>query len=434
LLGGEANREAIDEAWEPVLFNETHDLTSGVMVDKVYDDSMQRYAQARAMTEKLIKGSLEIIESKIDTAGSGVPVIVFNMLGWPRSDVAEVEVPFAEAGVRQVTLFDSEAKPVPLQFLKVLRNEDGGIRQARIALITRDVPAMGYAVYHVVANAPTTAKEAPAQAHNRMRDDFASIENEFYKATFNLWTGEMTSLFLKEDNWEALSGPGNIVAREYDGGDFWELYGTLNGGRFTAMKKEIPAPRAAYTQWSSDFVRGSGSTNEGAVFSEFRIRHALGKNHFATRVRLYRGLRRIDISTELVNEEELVRYRAVFPANVQNGTLMEEIPFGAIERPQKREFPAQNWMDYSDGAHGLTVLNQGLPGSNLADGKLMISLMRSARLISYGFSGGYEPGVGSDSGLGIGGKYTLNYAMVPDTGDWRGGQHRGARAWSSTIR
>jgi alpha-mannosidase len=45
--------------------------------------------------------------------------------------------------------------------------------------------------------------------------------------------------------------------------------------------------------------------------------------------------------------------------------------------------------------------------------------MRSARLISYGYVGGYEPGVGSDTGLGLGKKYTLDYALVPHTGDWR---------------
>ncbi len=120
-----------------------------------------------------------------------------------------------------------------------------------------------------------------------------------------------------------------------------------------------------------------------------------------------------------MNEEEFVRYRVVFPSTIQNGTAMEEIPFGAIERPERQEFPAQNWIDYGDGAHGLSLINQGLPGNNVADGELMLSLMRSARLISYGFSGGYEPGVGSDSGLGIGGKYTLNYAVVPHAGDWR---------------
>jgi alpha-mannosidase len=356
--------------------------------------------------------------ARVDTSGKGVPITVFNTLGWRRTDVTEVDVPFSDPGVQQIALFDAEGNAVPMQFLNVLRNDDGGVRQARIAFIAHNIPAMGYAVYHVVPNV-AGPPEPSAQVHNTMRDDNAAIENEFYRARFNLWTGEMTSLVLKENNWEALAKPGNIVAREYDGGDFWELYGTLNGARFTSMKKEILSPRPAYTHWSSDFVGGSGATTSGAVFSEFHIAHPFGKNQFATHVRLYNGLRRIDISTDLVNEEEFVRYRVVFPTTIRNGTAMEEIPFGAIERPERQEFPAQNWIDYGDGAHGLSLINQGLPGNNVADGKLMLSLMRSARLISYSFSGGYEPGVGSDSGLGIGGKYTLNYAVVPHAGDWR---------------
>jgi alpha-mannosidase len=52
----------------------------------------------------------------------------------------------------------------------------------------------------------------------------------------------------------------------------------------------------------------------------------------------------------------------------------------------------------------------------------MLSLMRSARLISYGFMGGYEPGVGSDTGLGLGKTYKLNYAVIPHAGDWRSDQ------------
>jgi alpha-mannosidase len=417
-FGAVSNNESIEQAWEPLLFNQTHDLTSGVMVDKVYQDSMERYAHARLLAEGLINNSLDSIVARVDTSGKGVPLAVFNTLAWPRTDVTEVDVPFADQGVKQFALFDAEGQALPVQFLSVLRNEDGGIRQARIAFIARNVPAMGYAVYHAVPNV-AGPPEPPTQSRNTTREDKATIENEFYRATFNLWTGEMTSLILKENNWEALTNAGNVVAREYDGGDFWELYGTLNGGRFTSMKKEILAPRPAYTQWSSDTVGGSGAARSGAVFSDFHIRHPFGKNQFATSVRIYHGLRRIDISTELVNQEEFVRYRAVFPTTIQNGTVMEEIPFGAIERPQRQEFPAQNWIDYSDGTHGLSLINQGLPGNNVADGKLMLSLMRSARLISYGFIGGYEPGVGSDTGLGLGGKYTLNYALVPHSGDWR---------------
>jgi alpha-mannosidase len=340
VLGGPTNRESIDQAWEPLLFNQAHDLTSGVMVDKVYEDSMRRYAHARMLTEDLIQGGLDSIVGRVDTSGKGVPIIVFNTLGWPRTDAAKVDVPFSNPEIQQIALFDAEGNRVPIQFLNVLRNEDGGIRQARIAFVARNIPAMGYAIYHAVPNVAGPPGSA-AQSHDSTRDDSARIENEFYRATFNLWTGEMTSLVLKENNWEALASSGNVVAREYDGGDFWELYGTLNGARFTSMKREILPPRAAYTQWSSDSVGGSGATSSGDVFSEFHISHPFGKNQFATHVRIYKGLRRIDISTELVNQEEFVRYRVVFPTTIRSGTFMEEIPFGAIERPQRQEFPSE---------------------------------------------------------------------------------------------
>ncbi len=418
-LGARAERETIEDGWEPVLFNQAHDLSSGVMVDKVYEDSMQRYNQAQRIAEEVVRVNLDYILGRADTSGEGVPVAVFNLLGWPRADVVEVDVSFSDPGVRTFVLRDSGGHPVPVQMLSVLRNDDDGIRQARIAFLARDVPAMGYEIYHVVPNAPGSTGSSPGSSHHSRLEDSASIENEFYRASFHLWTGEMTSLVLKERNWEVLARSGNVVAREHDGGDFWELYGTLNGGRFTAMKKEIPPPRPAYTQWSNDFVGGNGATTEGPVFSEFHISHPFGKNHFGTRVRLYHGVRRIDIRTELVNQEEFVRYRAVFPTSITKGTATGEIPFGAIARPERSEFPVQNWSDWSDGAKGLAVLNRGLPGNNVAGGEMMLSLMRSTRLISYGYIGGLEPGVGSDTALGIGRKYTLDYALLPHAGDWR---------------
>jgi alpha-mannosidase len=417
-FGASSDREAIERAWEPVLFNQAHDLSSGVMVDKVYEDSMQRYHLAHRLAEDVVRSNMEHIAARINTSGKGVPVVVFNTLAWPRTDLAEVNIAFTEAGVQQFALVDSEGNAQPVQYMNVLRNDDGGIRQARIAFLARSVPAMGYAVYHAMPNAagpPTGA----VQQHRSAHEDFGSIENEFYRATFNLWTGEMTSLILKENQWEVLAGPANVVAREHDGGDFWELYGTLNGGRLTAMKKEIPPPRAGYTQWSNEFVGGSGSTSSGPVFSEFRIAHPLGKNQFATRVRIYNGLRRIDINTELVNQEEFVRYRVMFPTSIRNGKAVHEIPFGTIERPARQEFPAQNWIDYGNGEQGVALINRALPGNNVADGKMMLSLMRSTRLISYRYAGGFEPGVGSDTGLGIGSRYSLDYAILPHRGGWQ---------------
>ena len=49
----------------------------------------------------------------------------------------------------------------------------------------------------------------------------------------------------------------------------------------------------------------------------------------------------------------------------------------------------------------------------------MISLLRSHNLGAYGFGGGYEPGMSSESGFQLGQERTMRYALVPHAGDWR---------------
>ncbi|MFN0171624.1 MAG: glycoside hydrolase family 38 C-terminal domain-containing protein, partial [Bryobacteraceae bacterium] len=390
----EGMRLSLQDAWEPMLFNQAHDLASGVMVDKVFDDSMDAFRFSKRMADDLIGRNAEEVLKKIDTRGPGVPLVVFNLLGWPRTDYVEAEVPFSEPDVQDIVLLDPDGKPAPIQILRAQRNGDGGIRLAIIGFVARETPALGYAVYRATARrAGMTVPAAPSYggSADTRYSDRGSIENEFFRASFHLWNGQMSSLVLKQGNWEALAGPGNVVAREDDGGDFWELYGTLNGARFTAMTKEVPGPRPKSSVFTNEFVGGSGSTRNGTVMSEFRISHPFGKNQFSTSVRMYPGVERIDIHTEIANQESFVRYRVLFPSAVRNGKNVHEIPFGAIERPRNQEFPAQNWIDLSGQGRGLALLNRGLPGNNVAGDTLLLSLMRSARLISYGFSGGYEP-------------------------------------------
>jgi alpha-mannosidase len=130
-------------------------------------------------------------------------------------------------------------------------------------------------------------------------------------------------------------------------------------------------------------------------------------------------MRRIDLRTELSNNDKFVRYRLLFPTSIANGRRFDEIPFGAMERPLEQEYPAQYWMDYSDGSKGVALLNRGLPGNNVAGGTLMLSLLRSARITAYPSIGGFEPGVSSDLGLELGVERTFDYALVPHAGDWR---------------
>jgi alpha-mannosidase len=407
-LGIPGDRGGLERAWEPMLFNQTHDLASGVMVDKVYDDTMRGYQLSERLAEETIAGRLDDIRARIDTRGEGIPIVVFNTLGWPRTDISEVDVGFSESGVSGLALTDCDGKSTPIQVLAQERYGDGGYRRARIAFVAREIPALGYVVYHLTPTHGKTAVDAQPTMPGMplgtpAYQDTGSIENEYYKASFNLWTAEMTSLKVKNNNWEALSGPANVVAREPDGGDFWELNGTLNGGRMLAMTGPQMPPGKDRATFSSEWVGGRSSVRNGPVISEFRAAHPFGNGEF---------------STELVNNEKLVRYRVLFPTAIREGKNVQEIAFGAIERPTAREFPAQNWMAYGDDVKGVALLNRGLPGNNSAGGTLMLSLMRSAKILAYAFHGGYEPGVSSDLGLELGKPMTFQYAVVPYNGGW----------------
>ena len=99
-LGTPVDNQIIWRAWEPALFNVTHDLGSGVMTDHVYEDVNRGYDFAGKLGSDLLEARARDVLARTDTSGQGVPVAVFNTLGWPRTDVAEGDVGFATGGLQ----------------------------------------------------------------------------------------------------------------------------------------------------------------------------------------------------------------------------------------------------------------------------------------------------------------------------------------------
>ena len=54
-----------------MLFNETHDLASGVMTDHVYDDTVRSYEYSQRRADAIIDAKWDVLASKIDTRGPG---------------------------------------------------------------------------------------------------------------------------------------------------------------------------------------------------------------------------------------------------------------------------------------------------------------------------------------------------------------------------
>ncbi len=433
-LGAPSNADLLWRAWEPMLFNQTHDLMSGVMTDRVYEDTIRGYDFSQRIAADEVQSRLRSLSAKIDTQGEGIPVVVGNTLGWPRTDIVVTSVGFARNNVRDLGLVGPDGNAVPVQVLDSVRYGDGGLLRAEIAFVARDVPALGYSVYRLLplaagpkspgatAGLSGSAERSTAGQAGRATQagEGTSLENERYRLDFDPQSGAITRLVLKPEQWNVLRGPGNVVAREDDHGDLWELYHTLDGGSAIGMKTQSAVPQAGKAVFSSQQPGTPGTVSRGPVVSEFTVAHPFGeKGKFATRVRLYAGLRRIDIHTKILNNKRFVRYRALFPTSLGEGRSVHEIPFGAIVRPAGIESPAQNWIDYGNGRRGLALLNRGLPGNVVSDGTLMLSLLRSTRIVAYGAIGGYDPTTSSDTGFELGQQREFDYGLVPHAGDWR---------------
>lgn len=415
LLGRQTTDEKIWSAWEPSLFNQAHDLMAGVMTDPVYDDTILTYNFSTRIGKELVEDRLDYLASQVDTSGEGVPLVVFNPLGWKRDDVVETLVGFKKGGIVDIRVVDQTNRVIPVEILEAERFRDGGIKNAKIIFIAREVPAMGEAVYRIL---PLTS----ASGLNASKENSDGIlENEYYHIKLDLLTGAITRIGVKSNNWEVLDKPGNVVVHQYDGGDLWELYENLNAGSNINITRKQPVPSESVDQFSTEYRGERGKVHRGPVYSEYKLapHRFCAEGGLSIIIRTYTGLQRIEIRAQIENNEKFVRYQVMFPTTIRNGQIVHEIPFGSIERPNGIEFPAQNWADYSDGTKGLAILNRGLPGNLTSDSTMMLSLMRSARIASYGYGGGYERGMSSDTGLMLGRVLDFDYALVPHEGDWR---------------
>ena len=286
----------------------------------------------------------------------GRRLLVFNPLGWQRTDAVTADLGFGEGGVTDVKITDQNGQTVLSQVVEATKYWDGGLKTARVAFVARDVPAIGYRVFHALPSKGSVSGEdqhARSQRRNRQRSD---DPRKRALPSFNRLVDRRDhELFCKPSKWQVLSGPGNVVSREEDHGDLWEPYRGLDGGSRIAMTKEQEVPSRAKAVYSDLGKGGAGTVLKGPVISEFRVERPFASGKFATTIRLLNGSRRIEVTTRLVNQEKYVRYQAHFPTTIKEGKSTHEIPFGSIDRPAGIEFPAQNWVDYSDGRHGLAL-------------------------------------------------------------------------------
>ena len=174
----------LTDAWKRFIYHQFHDDLTGTSIPRAYEFSWNDELISLKQFSGVLTSSIRSIAGDMDTQVKGIPVILYNALGFPVQDIAEVELELPTAP-KGVTVYDNNGKKVASQLLSYTNGK------AHL-LIEATVPATGYAVYDVRTSG--TANRFAATTSN-------TLENSIYKITLD-GKGDITSLLDKTQNKE----------------------------------------------------------------------------------------------------------------------------------------------------------------------------------------------------------------------------------------
>ena len=242
------------DAWDKVLFNQFHDDICGTVVDKVFNLMMERYAASDEKVKALSSAALDTLSGLVDTRGEGIPVLVFNSLGWARKEPVKAQFTVLEPeGIKGFEIRDSSGNVLPSYMYWSERYKDGGFKKVFIQFIA-DLPPMGYEVFYAVPVSYVPIQEKAPVQYRITEMNEVTMGNEFLDIKFDFFAGVMSSLKLKSSGNELIDTErpwGAMVTIEPDNGDFWELNTPLCGSVAIPLnhsRKIMEIPGARYTK------------------------------------------------------------------------------------------------------------------------------------------------------------------------------------------
>lgn len=385
--------DALTESWKKITFNQFHDLAAGSGIGVIYKDAQKDYTEVFHSDDEIADGSLKTLEAGIDTRGKGTtPVLVFNPMGWPRSETVKVSVQLPEAsdGVR---ILDAHDKALLSQVV----SQDAATHQFQVLVRVNDVPALGYAVLHAEKG---KAEEAEGKAV-KLDEEGGSLvlSNDHLKVMVDRKTGCVTSLMAGGVESIAAGGCGNQLQtfkdtpKEYDA---WNIDpGTLD--HMTPIT-ELDSVTAV---------------DRGPLRATVRVSRSWQASKFVQEISLDAGADYAVVTNDVDWHETHVLLKAAFPLSASSAKATYEIPYGSIERPTTRnnswekaqfEVPAMRWADLGDGSRGFSLLNDSKYGYDAEGNTLRITLLRSPTW----------PDPEADRG-----RQQFRYALYPHQGSWK---------------
>jgi alpha-mannosidase len=371
LYGRPYPQEQLERAWKRLLFDDFHDIFPGSGIAVNYLDAKRNLEDVQRVADDLTRGSLQDIAAQVNTQAQGVPLFVFNTLGWQRSEVIEAEAQLPLPSV-SIAVVDGAGQAAKAQLLSI-----DSAHRAHFLLLAR-VPSLGYNTYFVEGKTASSAQASSLQATAN------DMENDLVHVKIDSKTGCITSVFDKRSGTEALApaetdtgGPkdfacGNLLQTFYDKPKQWD-----------AWNIDADFEKQHWDLLSADSVQLFES---GPLRAVVRVKKHFQNSAFVQDITMYADSPRVDVKMQADWHEKHILLKVAFPLAAHTPRAVFEIPFGSIERPTTRntpaeraefEVPALRWADISDATHGFSLLNDSKYGYDAKGNVLRLSLLRS---------------------------------------------------------
>jgi mannosylglycerate hydrolase len=430
----------IKRSWRHLLENQPHDSICGCSVDQVHREMMTRFDWSEQIAEAVTQESLKVIVSNTATSSgpedseSSVPIVVFNPLSGPRTDVVELTFQFPD-GLEQFIVEDARGQRTPHQLIR-------GDQKSSLLFLVQNVPGHGYKTFFVRPGKKEQQRSTTSQS---------AIENEHYRVEVESADGTLT--ITDKARGTFFKGLNRFV----DGGDRGDEYNYCAPAADLLVSAPCTPPDIAVVEAGPvrqsvevhlKYLLPVGLASGRTRRSEDRVEVPI-----VSRISLYPQLRHIEIQTTVTNRALDHRLRVHFPTPWQLESSFAESAFDVIERPIALPAATAGWteqpvpthpqatfVDLNDGQQGLLVANRGLPeyealyeeeGATLA-----LTLLRCVGWLSRddlscrrGHAG---PELQTPEAQCLA-THSFLYALIPHAGDWRTAFHQ-AHAFNTPLR
>jgi len=444
--------------WQLLLANQTHDSICGCSIDQVHRDMMSRYEFIEKTAVYCLKDAMSVVAEKIDVLsefGDAPVVTVFNplcgrrrvpvraMVAVPRRfiykhyrlvDAAGVTI---SARIRRIAVKQMDLESVymmPEQLAALLskdvdteRSNDQVFTILDLDFIAEDLPMCGWKTWYLQPGKP--------QAGEKITITDNGMKNEFLQLDF-LPNGSFDLIDLRNGRkihealyFEDREDVGNL----YDHASLpkIEQYDTLKAKAKITVEERLPH-RATFKITIPQAIP-AGIENDAR--SSRKVNMPL-----TVRITLYDGIPRVDITVDCTNKARNHCLQAVFNSGVKTSTCASDTAFEVVTRPVDapgptwKHRPMQNFVDASDGRHGLCIMSKGLYSQLATKDKDGATAVHVTLLRCTGRLG---PAAGADYYTPAGqcvGRHHFELALMPHEGDWlEGGCPEAAAAFSRPV-